>query len=199
MLVWYRYGEKIPQCSESENGMGLHGITMGKRTECAKRQDETKTTLKEEKMRQKDEKRPSEQLLPRYVQDVLSRHDISLPSPFGEGPGVRLLALQAPRYPDIDMPCTKPALPTASPTLLILFPLPLSPTLLPLLPPLLPFLSLLLLLPLPTTACHPMIRPGPYSHIPSPGGTWGGFSATSQAASGSTSLSWHAALNGPSM
>ena len=55
-------------------------------------------------MRQKDEKRPSEQLLPRYVQDVLSRHDISLPSPFGEGSGVRLLALQAPRYPDIDIP-----------------------------------------------------------------------------------------------
>ncbi|EGC85651.1 hypothetical protein HMPREF9303_2689 [Prevotella denticola CRIS 18C-A] len=55
-------------------------------------------------MKKEDEKRPSEQLLPRYVQDVLSRHDISLPSPFGEGSGVRLLALQAPRYPDIDMP-----------------------------------------------------------------------------------------------
>ena len=55
-------------------------------------------------MRRKDEKRPSEQPLPRYVRDVLSRHDISLPSPFGEGLGVRLLSLQAPRYPDIDMP-----------------------------------------------------------------------------------------------
>ena len=55
-------------------------------------------------MKKEDEKRPSEQLLPRYVRDVLSRHDISLPSPFGEGSGVRLLALQAPRYPDIDMP-----------------------------------------------------------------------------------------------
>ena len=28
--------------------------------------------------------------LPRYVQDVLSKHNISLPSPLGEGAGVRL-------------------------------------------------------------------------------------------------------------
>ena len=55
-------------------------------------------------MKQKNDISHSELLLPRYVRDVLSKHNILLPSPFGEGAGVRLLALQSHRYPDIDMP-----------------------------------------------------------------------------------------------
>ena len=55
-------------------------------------------------MKQKNDISHSELLLPRYVRDVLSKHNISLPSPLGEGAGVRLLALQSHRYPDIDMP-----------------------------------------------------------------------------------------------
>ena len=55
-------------------------------------------------MKQKNDISHSELLLPRYVRDVLSEHNISLPSPLGEGLGVRLLALQSHRYPDIDMP-----------------------------------------------------------------------------------------------
>ena len=86
MLAGHRYGQNIRENKRERRG------------------DKTKTRVKENKMRRKDEKRPSEQPLPRYVRDVLSRHDISLPSPFGEGLGVRLLSLQAPRYPDIDMP-----------------------------------------------------------------------------------------------
>ena len=48
--------------------------------------------------------------LPRYVQDVLSKHNISLPSLWGRGKGegpvgsLSVLALQSHRYPDIDMP-----------------------------------------------------------------------------------------------
>ena len=42
--------------------------------------------------------------LPRYVQETLDKHNIPLPSPLGDGTGVRLLALQAHSYPDIDMP-----------------------------------------------------------------------------------------------
>ena len=42
--------------------------------------------------------------LPRYVQETLDKHNIPLPSPLGDGTGVRLLALQAHNYPDIDMP-----------------------------------------------------------------------------------------------
>ena len=48
--------------------------------------------------------------LPRYVQDVLSKHNISLPSLWGKGKGegsvgsLSVLALQSHRYPDIDMP-----------------------------------------------------------------------------------------------
>ena len=42
--------------------------------------------------------------LPRYVREALDKHNIPLPSPFGDGTGVRLLALQAHNYPDIDMP-----------------------------------------------------------------------------------------------
>ena len=48
--------------------------------------------------------------LPRYVQDVLSKHNISLPSLWGRGRGegplgsLSVLALQSHRYPDIDMP-----------------------------------------------------------------------------------------------
>ena len=48
--------------------------------------------------------------LPRYVQEVLSKHNISLPSLWrrgkGEGPlgSLSVLALQSHRYPDIDMP-----------------------------------------------------------------------------------------------
>ena len=55
-------------------------------------------------MKQKNDISHSELPLPRYVRDVLSKHNISLPSPLGEGAGVRLLALQSHRYPDIDMP-----------------------------------------------------------------------------------------------
>ena len=55
-------------------------------------------------MKQKTNIGHSELPLPRYVRDVLSEHNISLPSPLGEGAGVRLLALQSHRYPDIDMP-----------------------------------------------------------------------------------------------
>ena len=42
--------------------------------------------------------------LPKYVQETLDKHNIPLPSPLGDGTGVRLLALQAHNYPDIDMP-----------------------------------------------------------------------------------------------
>lgn len=42
--------------------------------------------------------------LPRYVQETLDKHNIPLPSPLGDGTGVRLLALQAHNYPDIDIP-----------------------------------------------------------------------------------------------
>lgn len=42
--------------------------------------------------------------LPRYVRETLDKHNIPLPSPLGDGTGVRLLALQAHNYPDIDMP-----------------------------------------------------------------------------------------------
>ena len=48
--------------------------------------------------------------LPRYVQEVLSKHNISLPSLWGRGKGegplgsLYVLALQSHRYPDIDMP-----------------------------------------------------------------------------------------------
>lgn len=55
-------------------------------------------------MKQKNDISHSELLLPKYVRDVLSKHNISLPSPLGEGAGVRLFALQSHRYPDIDMP-----------------------------------------------------------------------------------------------
>ena len=55
-------------------------------------------------MKQKSNIGYSELPLPRYVRGVLSEHNISLPSPLGEGAGVRLLALQSHRYPDIDMP-----------------------------------------------------------------------------------------------
>lgn len=55
-------------------------------------------------MKQKNDISHSELPLPKYVRDVLSKHNISLPSPLGEGTGVRLLALQSHRYPDIDMP-----------------------------------------------------------------------------------------------
>ena len=55
-------------------------------------------------MKQKSNIGHSELPLPRYVRDVLSKYNISLPSPLGEGVGVRLLALQSHRYPDIDMP-----------------------------------------------------------------------------------------------
>ena len=47
---------------------------------------------------------------PRYVQEVLSKHNISLPSLWGRGKGegllgsLSVLALQSHRYPDIDMP-----------------------------------------------------------------------------------------------
>ena len=55
-------------------------------------------------MKQKSNIGYSELPLPRYVRGVLSEHNISLPSPLGEGAVVRLLALQSHRYPDIDMP-----------------------------------------------------------------------------------------------
>ena len=42
--------------------------------------------------------------LPKYVREALDKHNIPLPSPLGDGTGVRLLALQAHNYPDIDMP-----------------------------------------------------------------------------------------------
>ena len=42
--------------------------------------------------------------LPKYVRETLDKHNIPLPSPLGDGTGVRLLALQAHNYPDIDMP-----------------------------------------------------------------------------------------------
>ena len=42
--------------------------------------------------------------LPKYVQETLDKHNIPFPSPLGDGTGVRLLALQAHNYPDIDMP-----------------------------------------------------------------------------------------------
>lgn len=55
-------------------------------------------------MGQTDKMKRREPPLPRYVRDVLGKYNISLPSPLGEGAGVRLLALQSRRYPDIDMP-----------------------------------------------------------------------------------------------
>ena len=42
--------------------------------------------------------------LPRYVRETLDKHNIPFPSSLGDGTGVRLLALQAHNYPDIDMP-----------------------------------------------------------------------------------------------
>ena len=42
--------------------------------------------------------------LPKYVRETLNKHKIPLPSSLGDGTGVRLLALQAHNYPDIDMP-----------------------------------------------------------------------------------------------
>ena len=42
--------------------------------------------------------------LPKYVRETLDKHNIPLPSPLGDGTGVRPLALQAHNYPDIDMP-----------------------------------------------------------------------------------------------
>ena len=42
--------------------------------------------------------------LPKYVRETLDKHNIPLPSPLGDGTGVRLLAHQAHDYPDIDMP-----------------------------------------------------------------------------------------------
>lgn len=42
--------------------------------------------------------------LPKYVREALDKYNIPLPSPLGDGTGVRLLALQAHNYPDIDMP-----------------------------------------------------------------------------------------------
>ena len=42
--------------------------------------------------------------LPRYVRETLNKHNIPLPSSLGDGTGVRLLALQAHNYPDIDIP-----------------------------------------------------------------------------------------------
>ena len=42
--------------------------------------------------------------LPRYVRETLNKHNIPFPSSLGDGTGVRLLALQAHNYPDIDMP-----------------------------------------------------------------------------------------------
>ena len=41
--------------------------------------------------------------LPQCVQDILSKHNIPLPSPLGEASEVKHLALQAHRYPDVDM------------------------------------------------------------------------------------------------
>lgn len=42
--------------------------------------------------------------LPKYVREALDKHNIPLPSLLGDATGVRLLALQAHNYPDIDMP-----------------------------------------------------------------------------------------------
>lgn len=42
--------------------------------------------------------------LPKYVRETLNKHNIPFPSSLGDGTGVRLLALQAHNYPDIDMP-----------------------------------------------------------------------------------------------
>ena len=61
-------------------------------------------------MSKMDNKGQEEYPLPRYVQDVLSKHNISLPSLWGRGKGegplgsLSVLALQSHRYPDIDMP-----------------------------------------------------------------------------------------------
>ena len=57
-----------------------------------------------------DKNKQEEFPLPRYVQEVLSKHNISLPSLWGRGKGegllgsLSVLALQSHRYPDIDMP-----------------------------------------------------------------------------------------------
>ncbi|MBF1600585.1 MAG: SAM-dependent methyltransferase, partial [Prevotella sp.] len=40
--------------------------------------------------------------LPKYVRETLNKHNIPFPSSLGDGTGVRLLALQAHNYPDID-------------------------------------------------------------------------------------------------
>ena len=53
---------------------------------------------------QRDTLQQGEFPLPRYVRETLNKHNIPLPSPLGDGTGVRLLALQAHNYPDIDMP-----------------------------------------------------------------------------------------------
>lgn len=42
--------------------------------------------------------------LPTYVRETLNKHNIPFPSSLGDGTGVRLLALQAHNYSDIDMP-----------------------------------------------------------------------------------------------
>ena len=61
-------------------------------------------------MSKMDNKGQEEYPLPRYVQDVLSKHNISLPSLWGRGKGegpvgsLSVLALHSHRYPDIDMP-----------------------------------------------------------------------------------------------
>ena len=61
-------------------------------------------------MKQKNDISHSELPLPKYVQEVLSKHNISLPSLWGRGKGegllgsLSVLALQSHRYPDIDMP-----------------------------------------------------------------------------------------------
>lgn len=62
-----------------------------------------------EKMRQTGKSKQEEQSFPRYVQEVLSKNNISLPSLLGRGKGegmpgsLSVLALQSHRYPDIDM------------------------------------------------------------------------------------------------
>ena len=61
-------------------------------------------------MNKTDKIKQEEFPLPRYVQEVLSKHNISLPSLWGRGKGegplgsISVLALQSHRYPDIDMP-----------------------------------------------------------------------------------------------
>ena len=61
-------------------------------------------------MNKTDKIKQEEFPLPRYVQEVLSKHNISLPSLWGRGKGegpvgsLSVLALQSHRYPDIDMP-----------------------------------------------------------------------------------------------